>query len=89
MPIGLLAAIGEHPLSPFDSPHAIGLRKRERGLTSCIAFAGTPMAKKPIWRSRKCQILCPILGIITLLASLRLPLSSFFGDLASSSNDYP
>ncbi|GAA6027071.1 hypothetical protein JCM8097_006088 [Rhodosporidiobolus ruineniae] len=34
-----------------------------------LAAIGTPYAKKPIWRSRKCQILCPILAIITLIVA--------------------
>ena len=34
-----------------------------------LRFTGTPYAKKPLYRSRKCKILCPILGLITLIVS--------------------
>ncbi|GJN94719.1 hypothetical protein Rhopal_007810-T1 [Rhodotorula paludigena] len=33
---------------------------------------GTPYAKKPLWKSRKCQILCPILTFIVLLVAILL-----------------
>jgi hypothetical protein len=38
-----------------------------------VCNAGTPYAKKPLYRSRKCKILCPIIGLLTLAVRLRSP----------------
>ncbi|KAI5474806.1 pre-rrna processing protein [Pseudohyphozyma bogoriensis] len=35
-----------------------------------LAAIGTPYAKKPLYRSRKCKILCPILGIVILAVAI-------------------
>ncbi|KAM0750211.1 hypothetical protein T439DRAFT_247618 [Meredithblackwellia eburnea MCA 4105] len=35
-----------------------------------LAARGTPYAKKPIWKSRKCKILCPIIGGITAAVTI-------------------
>lgn len=36
-----------------------------------LAALGTPFAKKPLYRSRKCKILCPIVTLLTLIVRLR------------------
>ncbi|GAA5861436.1 hypothetical protein JCM5353_007312, partial [Sporobolomyces roseus] len=37
-----------------------------------LAALGTPYAKKPIYKSRKAQILCPILTLVTLVVGIAL-----------------
>ncbi|GAA6057282.1 hypothetical protein JCM3770_004534 [Rhodotorula araucariae] len=35
-----------------------------------LAAMGTPYAKKPLWKSRKFQVLCPILTLVVLVTSI-------------------
>lgn len=61
MPIGFLAALGES-LS----------RKGKGSSADALSDAGTPYAKKPLYRSKKCRVLCPILGLVTAAVAILL-----------------
>ncbi|GAA5951249.1 hypothetical protein JCM3765_002422 [Sporobolomyces pararoseus] len=63
-------------IAAADSPRHIGDgldHEYKPGMPiGLLAALGTPYAKKPIYKSRKAQILCPILTLVTLVVGVAL-----------------
>ncbi|GAA5914535.1 uncharacterized protein JCM6883_003197 [Sporobolomyces salmoneus] len=64
-------------IAAVDSPRHIGDGLDHDGYKpgmpiGLLAALGTPYAKKPIYKSRKAQILCPILTLVTLVVGVAL-----------------